>query len=82
MTSDEPYSIIQSRFGTEEPDAKGGVKMDNDQKWRLSVQLTAEQAKKLIELRKQDEFCRLSYGEILRRLVDAGLEANGNERNE
>ena len=56
--------------------------MDNDQKWRLSVQLTAEQAKKLIELRKQDEFCRLSYGEILRRLVDAGLEANGNERNE
>lgn len=52
--------------------------MENDMKnWRLSVQLTAEQAKKLIELRKQDEYCRLSYGELLRRLVDAGLEATG-----
>lgn len=52
--------------------------MENDVKnWRLSVQLTAEQAKKLIELRKQDEYCRLSYGELLRRLVDAGLEATG-----
>ena len=54
--------------------------MENDKKWRLSVQLTAEQAKKLIELRKRDEFCRLSYGEILRRLVDAGLEVNENEQ--
>ena len=80
MTSDELYSTIQSRFGTDEPDAKGGVRMENDQKWRLSVQLTAEQAKKLIELRKRDEFCRLSYGEILRRLVDAGLEVSENER--
>lgn len=52
--------------------------MENDMKnWRLSVQLTAEQAKKLIELRKQDEYYRLSYGELLRRLVDAGLEATG-----
>lgn len=52
--------------------------MENVEKaWRLSVQLTPEQAKKLIELRKQDEYCRLSYGEILRRLVDAGIEAAG-----
>lgn len=54
--------------------------MGDDQKWRLSVQLTAEQAKALIELRKRDEFCRLSYGEILRRLVNAGLEAQDRER--
>ena len=33
--------------------------MENVEKaWRLSVQLTPEQAKKLIELRKQDEYCR------------------------
>lgn len=52
--------------------------MENENKsWRLSVQLTPEQAKELIELRKQDEYCRLSYGELLRRLVDAGLEATG-----
>ena len=51
--------------------------MENDVKnWRLSVQLTAEQAKKLIELRKRDEFCRLSYGELIRRLVDVGLEVS------
>ena len=50
--------------------------MENDKKnWRLSVQPTPEQAKELIELRKQDEYCRLSYGELRRRLVDAGLEA-------
>lgn len=54
--------------------------MENEMKnWRLSVQLTAEQAKKLIELRKRDEFCRLSYGELIRRLVDAGLEVTGND---
>lgn len=52
--------------------------MENENKsWRLSVQLTSEQADKLIELRKQNEYCRLSYGELLRRLVDAGLKATG-----
>lgn len=50
--------------------------MENKQSWRLSVQLTAEQEKALIELRKRDEFCRLSYGELVRKLIDAGLEAN------
>lgn len=48
----------------------------NKQNWRLSVQLTKEQEDALIELRKQDEFCRLSYGEIVRRLIDIGLEAS------
>ena len=49
------------------------------QNWRLSVQLTDEQEKALIELRKRDEFCRLSYGELVRRLIDAGLEVNGHD---
>lgn len=53
---------------------------EDKQNWRLSIQLTAEQEKALIELRKRDEFCRLSYGELVRRLIDAGLEANKNER--
>ncbi len=54
--------------------------MENVEKnWRLSVQLTPEQAKKLIDLRKRDEFCRLSYGELVRRLVDAGLEVKAND---
>jgi hypothetical protein len=57
---------------------KGGAEMENTNKqnWRLSVQLTKEQEDALIELRKQDEFCRLSYGEIVRRLIDVGLEAS------
>ena len=47
----------------------------NKQNWRLSVQLTSEQEKALIELRKKDEYCRLSFGELVRRLVDIGLDA-------
>ena len=51
--------------------------MEKDkQNWRLSIQLTKEQEQALIELRKRDEFCRLSYGELVRRLIDAGLNAS------
>lgn len=52
---------------------------DDIQRWRLSVLLTDEQKKALIALRKRDEYCRLSYGELLRRLINAGLEANKND---
>lgn len=52
-----------------------------EQNWRLSVQLTKEQEDALVELRKRDENCRLSYGELVRRLIDAGLKvANKNKR--
>lgn len=50
--------------------------MENDKNWRLSIQLTKEQEEALIELRKRDEYCRLSYGELVRRLIDAGLDAS------
>ena len=49
---------------------------EGQENWRLSVSLTNEQVKALVELRKRDEFCRLSFGEIVRRLIDAGLEAS------
>lgn len=48
-----------------------------EQNWRLTVQLTKEQENALLELRKQDEFCRMSYGEILRRMLDVGLRGRG-----
>lgn len=49
--------------------------MDNNKEyWRLSIQLTKEQEQALIKLRKQDENCRLSYGELVRRLLDIGLQ--------
>lgn len=61
--------------------SKGGVMMENNkQNWRLSIQLTKEQEKELVDMRKRDEYCRLSYGEIVRRLLDAGIEANRGER--
>lgn len=54
---------------------------DENKRWRLSVELTKEQEKALVEMRKQDEYCRLSYGELLRRMIDLGLEAqkHGND---
>ena len=50
--------------------------------WRLSIQLTKEEETALIEMRKQDENCRLSYGELVRRLLDKALELNGGEKND
>lgn len=47
---------------------------NNKPNWRLSIQLTKEQESALIEMRKRDEYCRLSYGELVRRLLDAGIE--------
>ena len=69
------------RFRTSEPRTRNGGENVNDdiQRWRLSVLLTDEQKKALIALRKRDEYCRLSYGELLRRLINAGLEANKND---
>ena len=63
--------------------SKGGVMMENNkQNWRLSIQLTKEQEKELIDMRKRDEYCRLSFGELVRRLIDAGLEVNRGERHD
>lgn len=53
--------------------------MEERENWRLSVVLTKEQEQALIELRKRDEFCRMSYGELVRRLIDAGLKASETE---
>ena len=55
---------------------------NNKQNWRLSIQLTKEQEKELVDMRKRDEYCRLSFGELVRRLIDAGLEVNRGERHD
>ena len=49
---------------------------EENKRWRLSVELTKDQEEAIIQMRKKDENCRLSYGELLRRLIDVGLEAN------
>lgn len=45
--------------------------------WRLSVSLTKEQEEAIIKLRQTDEFSRCSFGELIRKLINIGLEANG-----
>lgn len=50
--------------------------MNDKQGWRLSIQLTPEQEKSLVELKKRDEFCRMSFGAMVRELIDIGLKAN------
>ena len=40
---------------------------------RISVSLTPELEAKVMEMRKTDEFCRLSVSEIIRMLIARGL---------
>ena len=50
---------------------KGG-KMTNNR--RISVSLTPDLEKRVMEMRKTDEFCRISVAEIIRILIARGLE--------
>lgn len=50
--------------------------MGEDRKdWRITVTLTKTQEDAIVSMRKRDEYCRLSFGEIVRQLIDAGLKA-------
>lgn len=49
---------------------------DEKKDWRLSITLTKEQEDAIVKLRQTNEFARCSFGEIVRRLIDAGLEAS------
>ena len=42
--------------------------------WRMSLTLPKELEDAIIELRKTDKYCRMSYAEIIRRLIEAGLD--------
>lgn len=41
---------------------------------RMSISISEEMENKIVELRKTDEFCRCSYTEIIRRLLEAGVK--------
>lgn len=50
--------------------------MDSEKKdWRLSVSLTKEHEDKILAIRQKEAFRRCSLGEIVRRLIDKGLES-------
>ena len=48
--------------------------------WRLSVAIPPELERRLIELRKEERFCRMSYAELARYLINRALEERNNAR--
>lgn len=62
---------MTQRFRTSE---LWGVIKVTDMK-RVTVSIPEEIDKKILELRKEDRFIRCSYGEIVRQVLLAGLEA-------
>ena len=44
--------------------------------WRVTMTLTKEQEDAILSIRQKDEFRRCSLSEIMRRLIDAGLDAS------
>jgi hypothetical protein len=41
---------------------------------RLSISVTEEMENKIVELRKKDKYCRCSYSEIIRQLLERGMK--------
>jgi Arc/MetJ-type ribon-helix-helix transcriptional regulator len=44
--------------------------------WRLSVSLTKELEDEIVKLRKEDAYCRMSYADLIRVLIERGLKAS------
>lgn len=51
--------------------------MSGKKNWRMSVSMTKEMEDAIVQLRKDERFTRLTYSEILRMLIGAGLESIG-----
>lgn len=47
---------------------------------RRSIMLTEEQERKIVNMRMDERYTRLSYAEIIRMLIEAGLERMRTER--
>ena len=45
---------------------------------RVTIPLPDEIDRRILELKKDDKYIRLSYAEVVRRLLERGLEAVGN----
>lgn len=53
--------------------------MEKEKIWRASVVLPKETEEAIVKLRQRDEFARSSLSEILRMLIEAGLEQSAKE---
>lgn len=49
---------------------------------RVTFSIPEEMAKKVLMLRRDDKFIHCSYSEIIRRLLDIGLNAQAQEKNQ
>lgn len=47
---------------------------------RRSIMLTEEQERKIVHMRMDERFTRMSYAEIIRMLIEAGFEQMQTER--
>lgn len=45
---------------------------------RVTIPLPDEIDRRILELKKDDKYIRLSYAEVVRQLLERGLEACGN----
>lgn len=54
--------------------------MENRKEWRRSISLTEDMEKAIVEMRKDDRFTRLSYSEIIRQLLQMGLQKMAEEQ--
>lgn len=45
---------------------------------RVTISLPDEIDRRILELKKDDKYIRLSYSEVVRQLLERGLEAGGN----
>lgn len=52
--------------------------MENKERnWRISMNLTPELEEAILSLRAREEYRKCSLAEIMRRLIEAGLKAEG-----
>ena len=52
----------------------------NGKTWRLSISLTEEMEDAIVKLRQNERYTRMSFGEIIRLLISAGLEQIDQEK--
>ncbi len=49
------------------------------EKWRVNVSIPSDVEERIIDLRKQDEYCRMSFSRIIREMIIKGLDEVENE---
>ena len=44
------------------------------EQWRVNVSIPSDIEERIIDLRKQDEYCRMSFSRIIREMIIKGLD--------